>query len=300
METLIIALGGNALIKKGQRGTAEEQFKNLKTPLRQIAQLVEKYRIVITHGNGPQVGNRLLQQEASDLPKMPLEILVAETQGQIGYMIEQTLDNELMSMGIDNAFITTMITYVQVDKDDPAFQHPTKPVGPVYPDERPGCVKVSGGWRRVVPSPKPQKIIEWREVKLLLDNNFTVIAGGGGGIPVTNGSKAFEGIEAVIDKDLCSAKLGEQIGADILIIATEASEVTLNFGTPEAKPLRQLKISDAKKYLAEGQFPAGSMGPKVQAAINFLEAGKSRAVITSMEVIDKALRGEAGTEFIRD
>ncbi len=296
-KTLIIALGGNALIKQRQKGTIDEQFENLKVPLRQIARLSGKFKIIITHGNGPQVGNLILQQESSvGLPKMPLEILVAETQGQIGYMIEQTLDNELMNIGIHNPYISTVLTYVQVDKNDPSFNHPTKPVGPAYKRKRKGCVRTLKGWRKVVPSPLPKRVIEGREIKILIDNGFIVIACGGGGIPVTTGRKRFEGIEAVIDKDLASARLGEQVGADLLVIATEVEKVALNFQKTDQKLLDKLTIAEAKKYFKEGQFPPGSMGPKVQAAINFVESGKKRkSIITSLNEIEQAIAGKAGT-----
>lgn len=299
MKTLIIAFGGNALIKDGQRGTIEEQFKNLKVPLSQIARLSKKYRIIITHGNGPQIGNLLLQQKnCPDIPPLPLEILVAETQGQIGYMIEQTLDNELMKIGVNEPLLSTVLTYVQVNKNDPAFKNPTKPIGPAYATERKGCILTVKGWRKVVPSPKPLKVIEWREIRTLIDHGFIVVACGGGGIPVTTGHKQFEGIEAVIDKDLASAKLGEQIDADILLIATEVEKVALNFNQDNQKLFDKLTIAQAKKLLEDGQFPAGSMGPKIQAMINFKELGNKTAIITSIDKIEAALKGEAGTKII--
>lgn len=301
MKTLIIALGGNALIKEGQAGTIKEQFENLKVPIRQIAQLSKKYKIVITHGNGPQVGNLLLLQKNSNQSflKMPLEILVAGTQGQIGYMIEQTLDNELMNIGINNPLISTVLTYVQVDKDDPAFKNPTKPIGPAYKSRKKGYKLTSKGWRKVVPSPAPIKIIEWREIKTLVNKGFIVIACGGGGIPVTTGHKRFEGIEAVIDKDLASAKLGEHIGADLLVIATEVEKVALNFQKSNQVLLSRVSVDEAEKYLAEGHFPPGSMGPKVQAAVNFVKSGKEKAIITSDDKIINAIDGKTGTHICR-
>jgi carbamate kinase len=298
MKTLIVALGGNALIKFGEEGTTEEQFRNLRVPISQIAELSRDYNIIITHGNGPQVGMLLMQQEATtEVSKRPLQVLVAETQGQIGYMIESTLDEELMRIGLDEKkLFITVLTYVKVDLEDPAFHHPTKPIGPAYPDPKPGYVKTSKGWRRVVPSPKPKKIYQWREIKKLMElGSWIVIACGGGGIPVIKEGKRLSGVEAVIDKDLASSKLGEQIGANILLIATDVEKVALNYGKPHQKFLNKLSISDAKKYLDEGQFPEGSMGPKIQAAINFLETGGERAIITSIEKIKLALEGKAGT-----
>jgi len=300
MKTLIIALGGNALIKFGEEGTTEEQFKNLRVPMKQIAELSRSYNIVITHGNGPQVGMLLMQQEATqEVSKRPLQVLVAETQGQIGYMIESTLDEELMSLGLDEEkLFLTILTYVKVDPEDPAFHHPTKPIGPAYSKPKPGYVKTVKGWRRVVPSPKPKKIYQWREIKRLMElGSWIVIACGGGGIPVIKEGKRLSGVEAVIDKDLASSKLGEQIGADVLLIATDVEKVAINYGTPEEKFLDKLSVKDAIKYLEEGQFPEGSMGPKVQAVVNFLQSGGERAIITSIDKIKDALKGNAGTHF---
>jgi carbamate kinase len=299
MNSLIIALGGNALIKSHQKGTVKEQFRNLSVPLSQVARLSRKLNIVITHGNGPQVGDLLLQQEAcKGVPRHPLEILVAQTQGWIGYMIEQTLDNALMKSGITYPLISTVLTYVQVDENDPAFKRPTKPIGPVYARKRRGCVKTDRGWRKVVPSPLPVKIIEWREIKTLIEKHFIVIACGGGGIPVTREHRKFEGIEAVVDKDLASAKLGEQIEAEILVIATDVKKAAINFKKPGQKYLDVISVSQAQKYLKEKQFGTGSMAPKIQACINFLEAGGKMAVITSVDKIEKALEGKAGTRVV--
>jgi len=300
VKTLIIALGGNALIKPGEIGTPEQMINNLRAPIRQIAELSkEGYSIIITHGNGPQVGNLLLQQEATEeITKMPLQILVAETQGQIGFLIESTLDEELMRLGLDlETYFLTVLTYVEVDLEDRAFKHPTKPIGPTYKRKQPGFVKTSKGWRRVVASPKPIRIVQWREIKKLMEEKFIVIACGGGGVPVMKDETRFHGVEAVIDKDLASAKLGEQINADILIIATDVEKIALNYGTVDYKFLDRLSITEARKYMNEGHFPAGSMGPKVQAVINFLESGGEKAIITSIEKIKDALEGAAGTHF---
>ncbi len=300
MKTLIIALGGNALIKPGEIGTTEEMINNLRSPIKQIAELSKEYNIVITHGNGPQVGNLLLQQEATEtISKRPLQILVAETQGQIGFLIESTLDEELMTLNMDNEkFFLTVLTYVKVDQNDPAFKHPTKPIGPSYKRKKTGYVKTSKGWRRVVASPKPIKIYQWREIKKLMAlGDFIVIACGGGGVPVIKDEKRLYGVEAVIDKDLASAKLGEQIRAQILLIASDVEKVALNYGRIDYKYLDLISTSEARSYMKEGHFPAGSMGPKVQAAINFLESGGERAIITSIEKIKDAIEGKAGTQF---
>ena len=299
MKTLIVALGGNALIKPGERGTPEQMINNLQAPIKQIAELSEEYNIVITHGNGPQVGALLLQQEATDeITRMPLQILVAETQGQIGFLIESTLDEELMRLGMDmRKLFLTVLTYVEVDLNDRAFMRPTKPIGPAYKRKRPGYVKTSKGWRRVVPSPKPLRIVQSREIRKLMKENFIVISCGGGGIPVIKEGTRFQGVEAVIDKDLASAKLGEQINADILLIATDVEKVALNYGRVDYKYLNKVSTTEAKQYLKQGHFPPGSMGPKIQAVINFLESGGEQAIITSIEKIKEALDGKAGTHF---
>jgi len=305
-ETLLVALGGNALVKRGQRGTIEEQFDNLRTPIQQIARLSRKYHIVITHGNGPQVGNLLLQQEkCPDVPSMPLEILVAQTQGQIGYMIESTLDNELMKLGVDaKQLFVTVLTYVVVNVHDSAFKNPTKPIGPYFSKEEAErlpypTVKTPDGYRRLVASPKPVTIVEKREIKRLLEEGFLVIACGGGGIPVIREGREFEGVDAVIDKDLASAKLAQEVGVDLFLIATDTEGVAINFKRPGQRFLRRLPLKEAKRYLREGQFPQGSMGPKIEAAIEVMESGGKRALITSTENIERSVRGMAGTEIIR-
>ncbi len=301
--TLLVALGGNALIRKGEAGTVAQQFKNLAIPIRQIAKLSQGYRIIITHGNGPQVGNLLLQQEScGTVPRLPLEILVAQTQGQIGYMIESTLDSELMDLDIHVKPLVSLITYVVVDENDPAFLKPSKPIGPAYRRKKDApsgypVIKTTKGFRRVVVSPKPVTIIEKREIKKLINADFIVICCGGGGIPVVREGRAFEGVDAVIDKDLASARLAEEVGVDIFLIATDVPGVALNYGTPAEKFLRKLDINAAERYLKEGHFPTGSMAPKVEAAIEFIRSRGKRAIITSIDEIVTAVRGEAGTEI---
>ncbi len=302
---LVVGLGGNALIQKGEAGTAEQQLNNLKIPARQLAKLSRSYRIVITHGNGPQVGNLLLQQESCDaVPEMPLELLVAQTQGQIGYMIESTLDEELMKIGIDFRPLVTLITYVVVDKNDPAFRNPTKPIGPSYAEERAARVpyptmKTPKGFRRVVASPEPVTIVEKREIKMLLDQDFIVICGGGGGIPVIREERKFRGMEAVIDKDLASSLLAREVGADLFVIATDVEGVLLNFGKPDQSVLRTLNTEDSRRYLEEEQFGIGSMRPKVEAAGRFAEKTGNPAFITSTGAIEDAITGNSGTRFHR-
>jgi carbamate kinase len=300
---LLIALGGNALIQKGQIGTAQEQFANLKIPLRQIARLSQNYRIVITHGNGPQAGNLLLQQESCGaVPNMPLEIIVAMTQGQIGYMIESTLDRALMEIGITTEqLFVSLISYVVVDADDPAFKNPTKPIGPFYTEEQakrlPFTVtRTDKGFRRVVASPKPLAIVEHREIKKLIDMDFIVICCGGGGIPVIRKERRFRGVDAVIDKDLASAVLAREINADIFVIATDVAGVSTHWGKPDHQLLRTVPLADLERYMGEGHFPAGSMGPKVEAIVRFHQATGRRGIICHLVDIERAVAGEAGTE----
>ncbi|MGD8389094.1 MAG: carbamate kinase [Desulfobacteraceae bacterium] len=303
-KTLLIALGGNALIRKGQQGLIEEQFENLKMPIRQIARLSQDYRVLITHGNGPQVGNLLLQQEArSDVPRLPLEILVAQTQGQIGYMIESTLDTELMALGPDaQKPLVSLISYVVVDENDPAFKNPSKPIGPVYGEEDlPGLpfqvVKTAKGFRRVVASPKPVTIVEKKEIRALLDMDFIVICCGGGGIPVIREGRSFEGVDAVIDKDLASARLAEEVGVDLFVIATDVEGAALHYGEPDQEFLDHVLPDEARRYLKEGHFPPGSMGPKIEACLAFVERTGNEAVITSIRSIEAAVAGTAGTKI---
>jgi len=301
---VLVALGGNALIRKKQQGSARQQLENLKLPIRQIASLAEDYRIIITHGNGPQVGNLLLQQECTrEVPEMPLEILVAQTQGQIGYMIESTLDQELMQRGVNTKPLVSLISYVVVDENDPAFETPSKPVGPVYSEREAAkktfpTVKTAKGYRRVVVSPQPVTIVEKREIKRLIDMDFIVICGGGGGIPVKRDGRAFEGVDAVIDKDLASALLAEEVGVDIFIIATDVEGAMLDYGSSNQRLLRRLTIEDAARHLVEGVFPAGSMAPKIEACMQFVSHGGQRAVIASIGDIAAAVNGRAGTEFV--
>ena len=303
---VLIALGGNALIKKGQAGTAEEQFENLSVPMEQIAQLAQDYTLVITHGNGPQVGNLLLQQESCDkVPKMPLEIIGAMTQGQIGYMLESSLDTALMKKGIDaQQYFVTVITYVVVDENDPGFQNPTKPIGPFYSEKETAglscrLVKTDKGYRRVVASPKPVAIVERREIKKLIEMGFIVICCGGGGIPVIRKERKFRGVEAVIDKDRASCVLAREIKTDIFVIATDVRGAGINWGRADQKILGKVRLAQMEEYIDQGQFPAGSMGPKVQAIAEFYKTTGKRGIICRLEDIVKAIAGEAGTEIVK-
>jgi carbamate kinase len=304
--TVLIAFGGNALIRKGQAGTAAEQIENLALPMKQLAQLSRDYTLIITHGNGPQVGNLLLQQESCDeVPKMPLEIVGAMTQGQIGYMIESSLDSALMEIGINGEqHFVTVITYVVVDEKDSAFQNPTKPIGPFYTDKEASSLpytmtQTDKGYRRIVASPRPLAIVERREIKKLIEMDFIVICCGGGGIPVIRKERKFRGVEAVIDKDLASSVLAQEIKADIFVIASDVDGAAVHWGKPEQKVLGKVTLSEINRYAKEGHFPAGSMGPKVEAITRFFESTGNRGVICRLDDIDKAVRGEAGTEIVK-
>ncbi len=302
--TLVIALGGNALIRKGQQGTISEQFENLRIPIGQIARLVHKYNIIITHGNGPQVGNLMLQQESClAVPKLPLEILVAQTQGQLGYMIESVLDEALMEQGADFYPLVSLITYVVVDRKDPAFVDPTKPIGPCFTAAEAEnlpypTTQTPKGFRRVVASPNPVTIIEKREIKRLINAGFIVICCGGGGIPVVRNGRAFNGVDAVIDKDLASSLLAMEVGAELLVIATDVDGVLADFGTDKEKVIQRLSVKEARAFLNHDHTGKGSMEPKVAAAVRFLEGGGKRAVITRLDAILSGVEGTAGTQIV--
>lgn len=304
---LLVALGGNALIRKGEEGTARQQFENLKVPVRQIARLSQRYRIIITHGNGPQVGNLLIQQECCEtVPKMPLEILVAQTQGQLGYMIESSLDSALMERGVHSKqHFITVITYVVVSEKDPAFADPTKPIGPVYTRAQAAqCPfatrRTAKGYRRVAASPEPLTVVEKREIRRLIDMDFIVICCGGGGIPVIREGRRFSGVDAVIDKDLVSARLAEEVDVDRFLIVTDTPGAALDYGTPSERYIDEMTLSEAVQYQQAGQFPPGSMGPKVEAAVRFVRSRQKPAVIAALEDIERALAGDAGTRIVPD
>jgi len=303
---LLIALGGNALIQKGQKGTITEQFDNLRIPIRQIASLADDYRIIITHGNGPQVGNLLLQQESCDaVPRLPLEILVAQTQGQIGYMIESVLDEALMERNADFHLLVSLITYVVVDGKDSAFVSPSKPIGPFFTAAEAErldypTIETPNGFRRVVASPKPVTIIEKKEIARLIQSGFIVICCGGGGIPVVRNGRAFNGVDAVIDKDLASALLATEIGADLIVIATDVDGVLADFNTSNQRLIQRMNVDEAINFLRSNKDSKGSIGPKVEAALQFIQSGGNRAVITSINAICESIKGTAGTQIIQN
>jgi carbamate kinase len=292
MKRIVIALGGNALLKKGSRGTAKEQLNAAKSAITQLKTVINDNQVVLTHGNGPQVGNLLLKQQATkDIPQMPLHVLDAMTEGQIGYFISTAISQ----LGLHSA---SLITRVIVDPKDPAFKNPTKPIGPFYKKKiKPGMIMDSGrGYRLVVPSPEPIKIRERNAISALLEKDFVVIAAGGGGIPI---DKNGNGLEAVIDKDRASSLLATQIKADTLVFVTSVDAAYLDFGKKNQKRIAKMNLKDAKKYMEQGHFAVGSMRPKVQSAIRFIENNGKRAVICSIENSEKAIEGKAGTMLIR-
>ncbi len=307
---VVIAVGGNSLITDAKHMTVLDQYKAAGETSHHIAALVkEGYRIVITHGNGPQVGFILMRSEIAKtvLHQVPLESCVADTQGAIGYQVEQTLMNELRRQDIHKP-LASVVTQVVVSKDDPAFQNPTKPIGPFFTHEDAlhhqendkWVVKEDAGrgWRRVVPSPKPLEIIEVPAIRALLEQDIIVIAVGGGGIPVfrkKNGD--LVGCAAVIDKDAASCLLAKNLKADLFVISTGVDKVALDFGKPTQRFIDAMNVAEAEKYLAEGQFPAGSMGPKIAAAIDFLKHGGKKVIITQPHLLEDALHGKNGTHM---
>ncbi len=312
-RVVVIALGGNALIMEGQQGTIAEQFENTRKSLDGIVYCLKQgYGVVITHGNGPQVGNLLLMVEASrnQVPELPLGVCVADTEGAIGYMIQQSLTNRLRKEGLDRC-VVTVLTQVIVDKHDTAFLNPTKPIGPFFTKEDAERFRKEKGWqikedshrgyRRVVASPNPLKIVEERAVKSLLEAGDIVIAAGGGGIPViTKEDGDLAGVDVVIDKDLASSVLARDIKAECLMMLTGVEHVFLNFKQPNERALKALTVKEAQKYLKEGQFPSGSMGPKIQAAINFLNWGGEVAIIAAIDKVKEALEGITGTKITKN
>jgi len=306
----VIALGGNALIKKNQEGTIYEQFANTREVIKHVVKIIKNgWDVVITHGNGPQVGSILLQNDlAKDItPSMPLGICVAESEGLIGYMVQQCLSNALKKENISRS-VATLITQVLVDENDPSFKNPTKPIGPYYTKKDVNELKEEGyqvkkypdGYRIVVPSPDPKSIVEGEIIKKMLEDDIIVIASGGGGMPVIEKEGwGLDGLEAVIDKDLASERLAEAIKADLLLILTNVEKVFLNYGKENQKALDKVSLKDIKRYYIEGHFPEGSMGPKILAAIRFLEAGGKKVVISHVDRGWDAFKGKAGTHIIR-
>lgn len=314
-KRLVIALGGNAIIPVGQEGTFPQQMAITRQTMDQVAQLAAAgHKVVMTHGNGPVVGNIVLRNDAGmaihGIPPMPMFVCGADSQGGLGFMLQQALQNALRAQGI-NQPVATVVTQVRVERDDPAFAKPTKPIGPFYDEEEAARAREENGWtvvmdagrgyRRVVPSPHPAEVIEWEAIKALVDAGVLTIATGGGGVPVVREEGGdLVGVDAVIDKDRASDLLGQLIGADVLVIITQVEKVYARFGQPDAEALDVLPVGRAQAMLAAGEFPVGSMGPKIESAVSFLAAGGEAVIITSPEHLLAAVEGRAGTRIVPD
>lgn len=311
---VFITLGGNAILPARGTGTFDEQCAITRTTMQPIATLIrDGAQVVLSHGNGPIVGNILIRNEASrdQIPPMPLDVCGADSQGGIGYMMQQILQNELRRIGLGDRVVTTVVTQVLVDERDPAFRRPTKPIGPFYTQERAKVLAREKGWtvvedsgrgyRRVVASPRPLEVIEIGAIRTLVEDGVIVIAAGGGGIPVTRQwDGALHGVEAVIDKDLAGSLLARLLGCEQLVIITGVDQVALHFGKPEQRNLCEATVDELSRWMDEGEFPPGSMGPKIQSAIDFVRAGGREAVITSPAHLIDALAGRTGTRIRRD
>ena len=308
---VLVAMGGHAFMQKGEVGNIQDHERNAAAICGSLMTLIERgYNLVITHGNGPQVGNLLLQNELTNesVPSMPLDVLVANTEGFLGYVLQQALLNQLRRRQIKR-YVVTMITQVLVERDDPAFEKPTKPIGPFLTEEQAKersnrlgwkIIEDSGrGWRRLVPSPHPVRVVQRLMIRDSARAGHIVVACGGGGIPIIRkDDNDYEGIEAVIDKDLTSSVLGSEIGADLLVILTDVPQVYVNYRKPNQYALGAVTIEELEKLQAEGHFAAGSMGPKVEAIIAFLRSGGKRGLITNPSSLSDALDGRAGTHFV--
>jgi carbamate kinase len=310
----VIAVGGNALILDGQRGTIAEQFENARATVRHIAALIARgWQVVVTHGNGPQVGFILLRSELvgddAPIPRLSLDMSVADSQGGIGYILGSSLASELGRLGMPDR-VVCLLTHTVVAADDPAFGTPSKPIGPWYSAEQ-VTAKQQGGWtmvedsgrgyRRVVPSPRPQRIVEVHQIRTLLEAGFAVIAVGGGGIPVVEREPGvYTGIEAVVDKDLASALLAAALKIPTLVVSTGVEKVAIRFRKPDQRSLDHVTVSEMRRYLEAGEFPPGSMGPKIQAAIAFLESGGREVLITTPYRLEDAVAGTTGTRIVPD
>jgi carbamate kinase len=309
-HSALVAVGGNSLIRAGEKGTIAEQLANTRRTARAIVRLIEAgFRLVITHGNGPQVGAALLRSErASDqVYGHSLDVCDATTQGEIGYLLAQSLHNELVASGRPPE-VAVVLSQVVVSKDDPAMRHPTKPIGPFYSRANAEEKKRLHGWeivedaargyRRVVPSPEPIAIVEEDAIRRLLDQGVLVVAIGGGGIPVVCDGGELRGVEAVIDKDRASALLASRLGVDYFIISTDADRVWIDYRKPTQRPLERVTVAEVRRYYEAGQFPPGNMGPKIESALRFLEHGGREVIITSFEQLADAVRGCAGTHMV--
>jgi carbamate kinase len=311
MQRVVVALGGNALLKRDEDDTAENMRRTARFAAERVADIAQAgWEVVVTHGNGPQVGRILLQQEAArewGVAPMPLDICGAESQGQIGYLLQVTIGDVFYERDMERP-VTTVLTMTRVHQDDPAFHRPTKPIGPYYQDDDARRLEEEfgyamarsddGGWRRVVPSPKPYSIVEAPVIKRLVAEGVVVISAGGGGMPVYEDGPRLTGLEGVVDKDLAAAILARDVEAAVLLILTDVDGVYRDYGTDAAELLKELKADQARAMLESGAFGEGSMGPKVEAAVNFVTGGGQRAVIASLENASAALAGESGTSVV--
>jgi carbamate kinase len=310
MERVVVALGGNALLRRGAEDTYEEMYRAARGAAERIADIAaDGWEVVVTHGNGPQVGRILIQQEAAakQVHPMPLDVCGAESQGQIGYLLQVTIGDVFFERGMERP-VVTILTLTRVRANDAAFRRPTKFVGPFFTEgranqleERRGWVMKAdphGGWRRVVPSPKPYSIVETPVITQLVSSGAIVIASGGGGVPVIEKGPRLIGKEGVVDKDLAAAILAQEVGASVLLILTDVSKVQRGYGSLMPEDLDRLTVEEARRLLKAGEFGAGSMGPKVEAAVGFVEAVQGRAVIADLEQSRDALGGSAGTEIV--
>ena len=314
-RTAVIAVGGNALITDGQRGTIAEQFGNARETAKHVAALVKDgWRVVLTHGNGPQVGVILLRSELvsedAPVPRLTLDMAVADSVGGVGYIISNSLVNELGKLGLADKVVCVM-TQTVVDPNDPAFQRPTKPIGPAYAAAEAERLHTEEGWtlvedagrgyRRVVPSPRPQRIVEAGAIRALVEAGYIVVACGGGGIPVVEDQPGvYRGVEAVVDKDFASALLAATLGVTTFVISTGVEKVAVRFRQPDQRFLDRMTLSEARGYLADGEFPEGSMGPKIRAAIDLLSRGGKEVIITSPAHLEEAMAGQTGTRLVAD
>ena len=308
----VVAFGGNALLRQEDHGTQEEQIARAKQAARWLADIVRHgYKLIVVHGNGPQVGNILVQAEeaSTKIPPQSLDVCVAQTEGSIGFVLQQAIRNRLESIG-SGGEVATILTEVEVDPNDPAFKRPTKPIGPFFTRYRAEALErdlgwtmredAGRGWRHVVPSPRPLRILNIKTVTRMLESAAVVIAAGGGGIPVVRGRDGqWRGIEAVIDKDFASALLASDLNADLFLILTGVPKVSLDYGKPTQRSVDRLTIAEAEQHLADGQFPPGSMGPKIQAAIQFVRATRKQVLITEVDVLREALEGREGTVVVQ-
>jgi carbamate kinase len=313
-QRAVVAIGGNALILDGQQGTIAEQYDNALEMARHIARLVDRgWGIVLTHGNGPQVGFILLRSElvgdSAPIPQLSLEMSSADSQGGVGHILAMALLNELAALGHQDR-VAYVLTHTVVDPADPAFVDPTKPIGPFYTANQAALKRKRNGWqmiedsgrgyRRVVPSPKPLRIVESAQIRTLVDAGYVVVAVGGGGIPVVETKRGYVGVEAVIDKDRASALLASSLGVPLLVLSTGVEQVAWHFRQPDQRLLSSITAAEAVQYLADGEFPKGSMGPKVEAAVDFLAHGGQEVLITTPAALERAIAGQTGTRIVPD